>query len=438
MSKRKKERVRVPIMRLAAKNVSVNSWMNFKLCFVFACLAFLICLFTGYNTALADRRQQMLDGAVSMNYAYTSSTLNGSLSSNLDQRAKELFEGKNGTLFVRSALARRVNTANHLNLTACTSEYLRVSIGGETVEPADEDFSISAYSSAFPTTDDDRAELLYRYGFDEPIVGRRPEANDEIVLSENFLKNYGMTIDDIGTRITITLVGENAPYFEGTVVGVYRHEYYELTGHSDWSTQLLPIFLLAESHPAFKTNIYRTKLYLTGFITDHNFIEDLRLTKNFMYAGAKLVTTVRMLDNIVTLANTLYVIIGSSLGFGLVLTVFLMVGKYVNVFARSSGILLTLGMSRGRLYRLLLCQLFYLALLSIPMAAVLTCVGYFVVRAVMLLVTNVAMEISFGKLAGLLLAGIVIVFAVALLFYAYTLFRIRKKSVKELLQTEVR
>ena len=154
--------------------------------------------------------------------------------------------------------------------------------------------------------------------------------------------------------------------------------------------------------------------------------------------GSKLVTWVDTLNSLQILANNLYYIIGTTLVIALILTIFLMVGKYVKIFSKTSGIFQTIGLERRKVYTLLLLQLLIICMISLPFALILTSVGYKVINYVLMLLRKVDMSISFDKLIELFGVGVMTVFATALIFFVYAILSIRKQTVKQLLSTEIR
>ncbi len=433
-----------PVVRLAFGNIRANGWMNFKLCFVFSCLAFLICLFTGYNASLAGKREEIVRFSVSAQYVAVSS---GSPKSFPYDFTEEHFPGQEGTGYYRSSLYMFVNNVQQNNINTTLCRYISFFADGEELAPADDTFRLNCYSANFPFTEDDKAELLARTGSDECLIGRRPETENEIVLAETMLKNYGLGRDALGSEIAVQIKGASSPLLTGTLVGIVKEEYYTLTGHSGWSGHHLPIMMVCENHPLYQRNYTYTVYFRLGRLYTRSEMKALyedaeeRFGTGWAgfvaYGGAEQSTTLWMLDNILTLANTLYIIIGSALAVGLVLTVFLMIDKYVKVFARKGGILMASGLSRRGLFAVLIAQLLLLGLFTVPLSVFLTGAGYIVVGVVMKLATGVAMEITVGRLAVMLTVGLAAVMLIAAAFFTYMTFRIRKKTVKELLVTEV-
>ncbi len=432
-----------PVLRLAAKNFRAYAWINCKVAFVFACLAFLVCLFTGYNSALSGKRETLEQTTLSARYVCITSTAEKNFPRDF---AEEYFPGQEGVGFWRQRTYLYLNNRLHLNLSDAICRYITFTAEGEELAPLDDTLKINCYAASFPFTDDDRAELLARTGSDEILIGRRPQTEDEIVLAEPLLENYGLGQDFLGKEVSIQVPGDSAPLFGGKVVGIVKKGYYELSGHDNWHSSYLPVVMVCDGHPVFKKvgSAYSVAFTLDRLYTREeakaiaeDVVDRFKTAVTITYGGQAETTALWMLDNVLILANTLYVIIGSSLAVGLVLTVFLMMGKYMKVLARAGGMFLAYGMPRGGLVRLLLVQLLLLAAISVPMSALLTVAGYFVIGAAMFAVTGIAMEITAQKLFLMLAVGLAIVAVLSLTFFLVMAVRLGKRSIRELLVTEV-
>ncbi len=437
------EKGNVPVLRLAAKNFRAYAWINCKVAFVFACLAFLVCLFTGYNSALAGKREALETTTLSARYVCLTSTTEKNFPWDF---AEEYFPGQEGIGFWRQRTYLYMNERLHLNLSDAICRYIVFTAEGEELAPRDDTLKINCYAASYPFTEDDKAELLARTGSDEILIGRVPQTEDEIVLAEPFLENYGLGQDFLGKEVSVQVTGDSAPLFGGTLVGIVKKEYYGLSGHDDWTHSYLPVTMVCDGHPLFKKtgSVYSVAFKLDRLYTREeaktiadDVVGRFKSAVTITYGGNRQTTALWMLENVLILANTLYVIIGSSLAVGLVLTVFLMMGKYMKVFARAGGMFLTYGLPQKKLILLLFTQLMLLAAISVPMSAFLSVLGYFVIGAAMFAATGVAMEITVEKFLLMLIIGIVIVVAVSLFIFLLMVLRLRKRSIRELLVTEV-
>ena len=237
-----------PLFRLAAKNFRSYAWINLRMAFVFACLSFLVCLFTCYNSALSGKREDLLRNTASARYVCLTSATEKSFPRDF---AEEYFPGQEGISFWRNRTYAYINEHLHLNLSDAYCRYISFFAEGEELAPQDDTLKINCYSSSFPFTDGDREELLARTGSDEILIGRLPETEEEIVLAEPLLENYGLGRDFLGKEVSLVVKGEEEPLLGGKVVGIVRKEYYALSGHDDWVSSYLPVTMACDGHPIF-------------------------------------------------------------------------------------------------------------------------------------------------------------------------------------------
>ena len=137
------------------------------------------------------------------------------------------------------------------------------------------------------------------------------------------------------------------------------------------------------------------------------------------------------------LASNLYIIVGSALVVGLILTIFLMIDKYMKVFSRSGGIMLSLGIRRYHLYALLLIQLLMLCAIAIPISFGLTVLGYHVINFVVRWATGINLALSILRIIAIFGLGVAVVVVIALGFFALATLRLRHRTIKQFLSAEV-
>lgn len=419
------------LIKLAFKNIVSYKWINFKICFAFACLAFLVCLFTIYNQALTARRGEAFESAVSSNYVY--------LQGEPDEEQLELinayFPNAVRYDFMYHSMESHVFNAQGIRSSNFMSNHLSIELSGELLTTEVDDVRASIFGGEL-FMPGDYVELKQRFGLSSMIIGSMPSSAEQAVLSEPLLAAFGLKAEDVlNKHVSLYVIGEQSPFYEGVVSGVLVSEYFELTGHI---TMYLMGIVLHEDHPIFMRDGTRFRYsYALDDWLDYNTTLILH-DAGFRYAGSTLADWIDDLDKIQILANNLYYIIGTALIIGLVLTVCLMVGKYIRVFSRTSGILLTFGLEKRRLYGLLFFQLMLICIVAIPLAFALTISGYKVINALLMMMKDINMGVSFVRLIGMFGVGIFTVVAVAAIFFIYATTKLRGQTVKQFLNTEVR
>ncbi len=426
---------RFGLLKIAIKNFKTYTWINVKMCFVFACLTFLVCLFTSYNSALGTKNDEIRRTAISSNYVAYSSEVNKKISAGTTEKAQKTFSGSEWTEFKRLSVAQMIFSVTKKSVASAMPKYVDFTFDGQLAEPIDDAEKFNVYSSAFPFFDEDYTELNARFGENEFLLGRKPQSDGEIVLSENLLKNFNLTRDAVGSTVQMQIKGASSPFFEGKIVGIITSNYYNLYGHISWS-QILPVTMIWEGSKLFNSDSLITRITMLDDYLSEEAAKQAR-AQGFTYGALEIVNAMKMLDNIMVLGNTLYIIIGSSLTVGLILTIVLMVGKYVRIFARASGIYMTFGMQRSQMNKLLILQLLLLALVSIPIAFILTVAGYYVIGTAISLVTHMTMDTSWRRIIAMLIAGMSVIVAITIIFFVLTAAKLRKKSIKQLLVTNI-
>ncbi len=424
---------------LAIKNVRTYAWMNLKVCFTFAALAFLLCLFTVYNVALNDYRDNLVYGSISANYFYTQ--YEKTVNSFKEEYPEVTVESEDS--YLQYSYEKDVRDIYGWGGTVTpTTAYFTFEADGVKYNAK------KALTMQTDAADDgffnrfDYLELKYKFSLTSPwLVGGAPKEADEFAIAQPLLEAYGLTAEDVmGKTVSVymkdTREGHDPLLFEfsGRVCGVIRSEYFQTAGHNA-SDETYPMLLFPTSAPHFSVKgrtLTRYRLFFKEWPEEE--VAYLWQTEFVgCYRGYSNVSGLRHLDSVQTLASNLYIIIGSSLVVGLILTVFLMIDKYMKVFSRSGGILLTFGMRRSQLYALLFLQLLILCALAIPLSFVLTAAGYTVINLIVSWGTHINLVLSTGKIVIMLLLGIAVVFAIALAFFGYAVFKLRNRTIKEFL-----
>ncbi len=427
---------------LAWKNIFSYAWMNLKLCFTFACLAFLICLFTVYNAAIDRKRTEYIESSYSSNFILTqySSTV-----TKLQELCDDCGHVEHYVYHNFNPLVTRLY--GYGGVYNATTAYLVLEVDGKQYSATKAiTVSTGAHTEDKYFTEEDYAELKANLGLDSFFLEGGYPKKDEVAIAPAVLEAYQLKPEDVyGKMLTVYLKDprEGKPpliaQYSAKVCGIIREESLRLSGHGDAHTR--PYFLMSYENDFVKTTTFsRYRLYLNEWpdVQDvDTWFEELLSDTTLNYAGKTSVTRVNALNGLQVLSSNLYIIVGSALIIGLVLTVFLMIDKYVKVFCRTGGILMTFGMRRSTLFLLLFFELLILCFLAIPIALILTTGGYFAINAIVKYLTAISLGISLRRIAGIFFLGIGAVTGLAMIFFAYAAIRLRSRPIKELLRTSL-
>lgn len=424
------------MLKIAFRNLKEYAWINAKMCISFACLAALICMFLTYNQALSARREEMYGESVSGNFFWSQSS-----------RSAETYLEERGLTDYTKYTYRVVNFGDRMKAVynddkapSCTTKYVKLTVNGQTYTKLSDtgSYEVSLFTDN-PFNPNDYKALQVKYGIDSPLIGRMPESANEVVIAQRILNNYGVTPDDaLGKEISAIIDGDNSPLFTATVCGIIRNEYFSLTGHDNGI--LCPHIVLHSENAAFTGKQLESRYiyyFNDWFDADTEDLKDLYYNKGFLYGAYSQYNVLQNLDKIQVLANTFYIIIGSALIVGLVLTVYLMIEKYIRVYSVSGGILLTLGMGRKSVYLLLLMQIIMICLIAIPIAVGITAFGYSIITVLVQRATSIKMASSIFQIGSMLGVGILAVFFFAGCFFIYIVHKLRSRSIKQLLNSVI-
>ncbi len=431
------------IFGLAWKNIFSYAWMNLKLCFTFACLAFLICLFTVYNAAIDRKKTEYIESASSSNYIMTEKK------STVEEIQKLCpYCGDVETYTFHSFNTAISDAYGYGGKFVADSSFFVLEVEGKQYSAVEtRSFTTVAHPSDSFFRAEDYTELKATYGLDSFFLeGGYPTKNGEVAIALPMLETYLLTPEDVfGKVVTVYLKDPRegktplVPQYSAKVCGIIREECIKLSGHKDAHTR--PYFLMSHENDFVKKSVFhRYRVYLNAWPEVEEidawkamFLSDTTL----LYGGTASIEKVNTLNGLQVLSSNLYIIVGSALIIGLVLTVFLMIDKYVKVFCRTGGILMTFGMRRSTLFALLFSELLILCVLAIPIALVLTTGGYFAINAIVRYLTTITLGISLRRIAGIFFLGIGAVTGLAMIFFGYAALRLRSRPIKDLLRTEL-
>lgn len=414
---------------LSWKNVASHRGLYAKIAVAFACLIFMVCLFSTYAIALTQSQQDIMDESASSNYY-------------LSREKLELEGAEEYPIysFDFTPLNQRFDNldwgsylyAEVVNVILDGTEYELINNYGLP--------NINIYGGERLFTQNDYTELNAVFELNSLIIGEMPSSDGEIAISQDFLDWYGLTENIIGKRIELCTNDESGvTILSATVSGIISSEYYQLSGHISEYNALYPsIFVYGQPQPLDEVySLERLYMYSLSSWPSSDDVEATVQSYDCVFVGTNIVERIELVSNLQFICVNLFIIIGLSLGIGLVLMIFIMVDKLVRTFSRDGGIYLTCGLSRGELNRLLYIIVLWLCLFAVILAIILTVCGFYVIRAFIESYFRFAIVIAFPAVVGLFAAGIAIVLIIATAFYFGAVIRMRKNTIKELLVTQV-
>lgn len=410
---------------LAWKNIVSHKGLYAKIAIAFACLIFMVCLFSTYAIALNQSQQDIMDESASSNYY-------------LSRQSLELEGEEEYTLYSFDFTPLNQRLGNLDGESYLYAEAIKVILDGTEYELINNYGlpDINIYGGERLFTQNDYTELNAVFELNSLIIGEMPSADGEIAISQDFLEWYGLTENIIGKHIELCTNDEDgATILSATVSGIISSEYYQLSGHISGYNALYPtIFVYGQPQPL--DGVYELKrlyMYSPSSWPSSADVEATVQSYDCIFVGINIVERIELVSNLQFVCVNLFIIIGLSLGIGLVLMIFIMVDRLVRTFSRDGGIYLTCGLSRGELNRLLYIIVLWLCLFAVIFAIILTVCGFFAIRAIIESYFRFAIVITFPAVAALFVAGIAVVLVIATAFYFGAVIRMRKNTIKELL-----
>lgn len=404
---------------LVARGFRGHKWLYVRIALALSALVLMLCLFSAYSVAFYRAQDEIRGENVSANYLIADRKLSYGSSEPVRVVRRELKALRDLPFFP---------VYPHLSLELGGTRYGYKDGGTLFYRP------VAVYEGD-PFLPGDGRELALRFGVSSPLEGRLPERMGEIAVSALFLKAYGA---EAALGSELVLYADGREVLRSTLCGVVREEYDALCGTNSAPADFpAPVLILDGSEPCLDERGEEIFLYpLRDWLTREE--ADAAEAEGFVYAGYNILLRIEAVNNMQTVARRLLVIVGASVGFGLVLLILLMMEKYVKSFARSGGILLACGMTERELYRFLLAGLFALGAAAFALAVPLTFGAFYGIGFLLGQVYAVTFRISLLSVIALLAAGLVAVFCLCLLFFGYAALCMRSKSVKELfdLRTE--
>ena len=429
---------------LSVKSLKAHTWLYARLALAFAVMVFLLCLFSAYSLALNGMQADILAEHAAANQIVSSEPISGLPDGTESFVAKRYDAGvyidneEGGDEIEDDVEDGGFVVRPHVSL------YLTLSVEGE--EHTREEWSTyydynKVFASPQLLTDNDRAELKRMHATDDVLTGRMPQADNEAVVAERFLDMFELTGDEVlGKTISfVASVEENTVQINNIVVcGILKRRFHLLSGRDDHVT-FCPYLLLSQDNPIF-TDSERVKdvyVYSLPYWMSEEQIDSITEQYDCWFVGHSWLDDMVRLSIMQTIATKLFVVVGGALVCSVVLMIFLMLDKLIAVFSRDCGILLSCGMQFKQARLLLLTLFAWVCLFAVVIAAILTLVGVLAINAAIFGYFHMQITLSVGAIFALFGIGLATVALIALIYYLYAASRMKRRSIKDFLNTSI-
>lgn len=454
------------LFTVSFKNLKCHKWLNARIVVTLSVFMFLISLFSVFYASTGIMYESYPAERVSTNYIFSREVITDL------PAGTQVTEIKTGEYSSRLISILGENHKGQMSSYNLASTRVRLELEGkEYIYHRGNVFSYTnSYTSGFNVyswdenffTENDYSELELRFGLDCIVIGETPKASDEILLSAEMLKWYGLQPDDVlGKQVSFNysfnpVIGgeiiDYGPIWERqfTVTGVIREEYYQLYGHSPLDPPLWigwfsfpSVFMMPDAEAFNEIENYGAIFYMYSFNDWHR---DRGYESREDYCGCGVLWVRNRIDRIRNIMSTLFLVLGICLGGGMLLTIYLLTDKFMRHFARNGGTLLAEGLSERQLKISVLVQILFLCLIAMFISFALTAFVYWGLSAaavkfakplarVNLFNLNEIFAFNSAFFIILTLVELAVVAVVALCLMLNVLLFTRKKSIKELLNT---
>lgn len=413
------------ILKVALQNFSAYRKHYFKLISAFVALMFLLTIFTTFSIAITDKYAEIKSKTISSNYALSDVELEA------DKISAEYHTESIKSIDISSRSQELFGTA----LDFITTQRLALIIDGNTYRSNGEQF-VTFYSSKEWQifTDNDFAELG-AYAPEQFLVGSFPNAENEIVLSQEFIDSYNISQDIIGQKIQIVSARfqDRVILKDMVVCGILTEAYSNSTGHANNAFYFSPSILVStdndyiESYP-------QNELYITSF-SDWLADSDIEYLKSIKarYIGQDSISQIEYVNNLQMVHQQIVLYVGVSLICGVVLTIFLILEKLCTATAKNSAMLLTVGTNKRQLMLIYIVQLALANLIALVISCPVSIGVFEIINYLLNNTLNVRLSISVPLFFNLIGVGFACIAALTLIATVYLIIRLRNKQIRELI-----
>ena len=424
---------RKQIAVLSIKTLKARVGLYAKLALSFAVLVFLLCLFSAYMLALTGMQGEGLAEYAASNQIVSTEPISGLPSD------------------TESFVVKRFDATVHDDVEwepGVPDPRMELTL---TVEDTSYDLEMSIYTYKWNfnrifaadklVTDNDRQELASMYGVMDALIGRMPKSANEVAVSEVYLEEFGLTGEQVLGKVISIVASSEQDIIEinGLLVcGIINREFSNLSGKYT-NRAYNPCLLFSQDNAMFADGerVSNTYVYsLTEWLSEEA-IDKLTDRYDCDYLGWEWAYRMTQIATLQIITTKLYVVLGGALCCSVVLMVYLMMDKLITSFNRNCGILLSCGMRLDEAKYLLLAIFGWVCLFAFVIAAVMSVCGILAINAIVSATFGLEIEVTAINALATFGIGLAAVIAIAFIYYLYAASRIKRRTIKDLLNTSV-
>lgn len=413
------------ILKVALQNFSAYKKHYFKLISAFVSLMFLLTIFTTFSIAITDKYAEIKSKTVSSNYAL----------SDVELEADKISVDYHTESIKSIDISSRSQELFGVPLDFITTQRLALIIDGATYRSSSEQF-VTLYSSKEWRifTDNDFAELGANNS-DQLLIGSFPNAENEIVLSQDFLDSYNISQDIVGKKIQIVSARfqDRVILKDMVVCGILTEVYGNLTGHTNNGLYFSPSILVSADNDYI--DIYpQNELYITSF-ADWITKPDIEYLTSIQtrYIGQDSISQIEYVSNLQIVHQQIVLYVGISLICGIILTIFLILEKLCASTAKNSAMLMTVGTNNRQLLLIYIIQFALANLIALAISCPVSIVVFEIINYLLSSMLNVRLSISMPVFFNMIGVGFGCIAGLTLVATIYLIIRLRNKQIRDLI-----
>lgn len=360
-------------MKMAWKNILSRKFSSVKVMISIVIMVIILCVFTAYTIALEEESQRIVYSYRSGHYYYTSNydLLNEKTIDKI-KTVDNINHINNYAYYEReNGLKSMVFTINGIKYQCEHIAYDGgISNSVNTANVSLHSGNLAFYEQGNIISSNAKAEANYRW-IDGNImtVGIDSVTDNEIILSNAFLKEFGLRANILGENISIKIRNKN---YNMKVVGILSDNYYKLTGNLRPSHFIMSVDsdVYKDLYAVGDMDFY-TEIYMSDYMTSKTVAEDLvkkagllKFTSGSDY-GLAMASTVTIVGNVLTgVMVTVGLAIICSLVLNIIFSMRFMIIKKSNYY----GIISAYGVKNRGIFNIMFFEIGIIAVLAIIVA----------------------------------------------------------------------